>query len=186
MCSFYTQTRLQNPLSCAQVKHCEPWNEDFSYPNWQFPIHNISPNIESKLEAHDNTTYLWPFPYWVPMHRVLTEIVTNTCSKQKVKRRMYLWVLELKGVSCHQAELLKCNIQCTISRPRKHWIIFTRSSWQNNFFLLFRIGFPQTGPHQSHENYAQANASLEERPHDDGVNLGSQFCRQRLDNVKMR
>lgn len=150
-----------------------------SCPKWQFTIHNISPNIESKLEAHDNTTSLWPFPYWVPTYRVVTEIVTNTYSKQKVKRGMYLWVLELKGVSCHQAKVPKVQLQHTISWPRKHWI-FTRSSWQNDFFLLFRIGFPQTGPHQSHENYTQANASLEEWPHNEGVNLGSKFCRQRL------
>lgn len=137
--------------------------------NFQFTIsaQTLNPNLKLTITR----PVYGPFLIGFPLYRVLTEIVTNTCSKQKGQTQNVFVSLGIEERIMPPRRVTKAQLQCTISRPREHWI-FTRSSWQNNFFLLFRIGFPQTGPHQSHENYTQANASLEERTHDDGVKLG--------------
>lgn len=60
------------------------------------------------------------------------------------------------------------QLQCTISWSSKYRIL-TQCLWQHDLSLLFLIGFPNAGLHQSHEKHTQTNASLEERTHDDVV-----------------
>ena len=110
-----------------------------SCPRWQFTIQNISAQtLESKLEAHDSTD-LFMARLLLGSHAQGSH--RNRDKKKKVKRGMYSWVLELKGVSSHQAELPKCNYNIQ-NYPGVANIEFLLEAHDRTiFFCFFGLGF---------------------------------------------